>query len=247
MLMAVSKEFNLLSCLTTFIAVEHRSVEERNDGTPALRRVPVQLVKGWGGVVDFAAAATPMMAKAMPGKFRAYESAPGSFSRARRRSASRGSYGGDPVFAMAPRASADRRNLSAAPPPAAGSGGLRDDIEVELKAQAPPDDLHGLLSLQSAEGWFAWDERAETLLGSAGGQSWRSRVEAGPDVVAVGAARERVVQTVLVLLLLAERFADRESSWRRAYRKACRQFLARVFGKNAPDVEHWLQALRSAL
>jgi Ca-activated chloride channel family protein len=50
MVVNLSKEFGLLSSLTTFIAVEHRTVEERNEGRPALRRVPVMLAAGWGGV-----------------------------------------------------------------------------------------------------------------------------------------------------------------------------------------------------
>jgi hypothetical protein len=29
---------------------EHRTIEERNEGRPALRRVPAKLAKGWGGV-----------------------------------------------------------------------------------------------------------------------------------------------------------------------------------------------------
>jgi hypothetical protein len=49
-LVNLSKEFALLCSLTTFIAVEHRSVEERNEGRPELRRVPVQVAKGWGGM-----------------------------------------------------------------------------------------------------------------------------------------------------------------------------------------------------
>ena len=56
MLINLSKEFGLLSSLTTFIAIEHRTVEERNEGRPALRRVPVQLAKGWGGVQAASAA-----------------------------------------------------------------------------------------------------------------------------------------------------------------------------------------------
>jgi Ca-activated chloride channel family protein len=46
----LSKEFNLLSSLTAFVAVEHRSAELRNEGAPALRRIPVALASGWGGL-----------------------------------------------------------------------------------------------------------------------------------------------------------------------------------------------------
>ena len=49
-LVNLSKQFGLLSSLTTFIAIEHRSPRERNEGRPALRRVPVMLADGWGGI-----------------------------------------------------------------------------------------------------------------------------------------------------------------------------------------------------
>jgi Ca-activated chloride channel family protein len=57
MLVNLSKEFGLLCSLTTFIAVEHRSPEERNEGRPELRRIPVQLARGWGGISQAAAGA----------------------------------------------------------------------------------------------------------------------------------------------------------------------------------------------
>jgi Ca-activated chloride channel family protein len=49
LLISLSKQFGLLSSLTTYVAVEHRSIEERNGGQPATRRVPVMLASGWGG------------------------------------------------------------------------------------------------------------------------------------------------------------------------------------------------------
>src|SRR4029079_15264330 len=48
----ISKDFGLLCSLTSFVAVEHRSEAERNEGCPALRRVPVKVPAGWGGVDD---------------------------------------------------------------------------------------------------------------------------------------------------------------------------------------------------
>ena len=50
LLIKLSKEFGLLSSLTSFVA-EHRSIKERNQGTPATRRVPVMLANGWGEVL----------------------------------------------------------------------------------------------------------------------------------------------------------------------------------------------------
>jgi Ca-activated chloride channel family protein len=53
-LIALSKQFNLLCSLTAFVAVEHRTLAERNDGQPAVRRVPVTLAQGWGDVRGYA-------------------------------------------------------------------------------------------------------------------------------------------------------------------------------------------------
>ena len=56
-LLDLSRRHNLLCSLTSFIAVEHRSMEDRNEGKPATRRVPVMLAEGWGGVEAKMAAA----------------------------------------------------------------------------------------------------------------------------------------------------------------------------------------------
>jgi hypothetical protein len=81
-LLTISKDFNLVCSLTSFIAVEHRTIEERNEGRPALRRVPVTLARGWGaseqmrgGVGGFAGGAVAMrclsaMPASAPGKMR---------------------------------------------------------------------------------------------------------------------------------------------------------------------------------
>ena len=45
LLVNLSKEFGLLCSLTTFIAIEHRSLEERNEGRPALRQTEQQARK----------------------------------------------------------------------------------------------------------------------------------------------------------------------------------------------------------
>lgn len=52
-LVALSKEFSLLTSRTAFIAIEHRSIEERTQGLPAQRRVPIAMPRGWGAL-DYA-------------------------------------------------------------------------------------------------------------------------------------------------------------------------------------------------
>jgi hypothetical protein len=49
-LIDISKRYNVVCGLTSFVAVEHRSLEDRNDGRPALRRVPSMLAAGWGAI-----------------------------------------------------------------------------------------------------------------------------------------------------------------------------------------------------
>ncbi len=117
-------------------------------------------------------------------------------------------------------------------------------------APPQPEGFHyALLGLQAADGSFNWDERAEGQLQhvSHDPQRWRATVEGKLPPLAAGASREAVVHTVLVLLLLAVGYPGQEPVWRRAYRKACAQFLASAFGKDAGAVEEWLKQLRSAL
>lgn len=52
-LVALSKEFSLLTSRTAFIAIEHRSIEERTQGLPAQRRVPIAMPREWGAL-DYA-------------------------------------------------------------------------------------------------------------------------------------------------------------------------------------------------
>ena len=49
-LVDLSKTYGVLCSQTSFVAIEHRSVEDRNEGRPALRTVPIQLARGWGAV-----------------------------------------------------------------------------------------------------------------------------------------------------------------------------------------------------
>jgi Ca-activated chloride channel homolog len=47
-LIALSKRYGILCGLTTFIAIEHRSLEDRAKGEPETRRIPIMLARGWG-------------------------------------------------------------------------------------------------------------------------------------------------------------------------------------------------------
>jgi len=51
-ILGLSVEFNVLCDHTAFVALEHRSIEERNDGQPAQREVPVLMPDGHGLVLE---------------------------------------------------------------------------------------------------------------------------------------------------------------------------------------------------
>ena len=131
-----------------------------------------------------------------------------------------------------------KRSAAANVPPPQRPPAYGADRAAEPPAP-PADDLHAVLSLQSAEGSFGWDDRLAALVQSAGGDAWRPTVEAvlpAKTTGASGALRDSVIHTFLALLLLETKFADRDALWRRAARKAAR-YLAQSLGWSADDVQ----------
>jgi Ca-activated chloride channel family protein len=225
-LVRLSKEFGLLCSLTTFIAVEHRSIEERNEGRPEVRRVPVLLAQGWGGVDTVPgtglarmmaggaalAAAAPCMAAPSPAS--ATAQAMGFAHRLKKA-----------LLAGKPR----RRPVV---------------LREEARPSKPADDLMALLSLQSAGGSFGKEPTLDRL-SAAFGLSNDDVAHRLPSKFADAASdpdRHAAVRTVIALCILAKHFADREPLWRRADRKA-RKYLAKAMNLSAAEVDAWLASL----
>src|SRR5439155_26635763 len=131
-----------LSSVTTFIAIEHRSIEERNQGRPALRRVPVMLAAGWGGSVHVAGACVTRMSGAAP----AAMAPPAQFLAEVDRSIDLSSAQSSGGFA--------RRFMSRF----RSTASFDDSLSKPQAKVAPKDELQALLSLQSADGWFDRDD-----------------------------------------------------------------------------------------
>jgi Ca-activated chloride channel family protein len=190
-LIQVSRDFGLLCSLTRFLAVEHRTPEERDDGQPELRRVPVQLARGWGGV-DFDGLRQMMpRARSPHSHFIAGFAARGTARRAR--------------------SASDDSNLLA---------------RFALVAPATSDALLELLASQQADGHFHWGpDRAEQRLRlnmESRRRALRSRLEQllgklPPDA-------DRIVDTLVTLMVFEALFAERRRQWKRAAKKA-RRFL----------------------
>ena len=233
-LINLSKEFGLLCSLTTFIAIEHRSLEERNEGRQALRRVPVQLAEGWGGTQFSMAAGGAMIARCVTAP------APGAVAQL---DADRLMEMADAAPAAAPK---KRRRY------AGGLGRLfkskasnaTDDgatIAAAAPAAPPRDDVHVLLSAQGADGMFADAPDVAGILNQhlAAGEAWRQWIA---QRLPASVTDPSVVPTLGALLVLRSSFADRKPLWRRAHDKAVRA-LATALGWDVTRVNGWIDSL----
>ena len=234
----LSKTFGVLSSLTSFVAVEHRTPAERNEGRPALRRVPVMLATGWGGVdaalaggggaVFACAAPVPAPMQAAPGGLR------GIFKKAmpaRRRSAPLSPPSAVPVpdTAMA-KPSHDTPEGST----------ILDWSLAEERSVSATLEVSTILVCQTAAGGFDWSDELDAA--AAGrvpdwGRRWSDAVGR------LGATADgSLIGTVKALVLLRTAFDGDQPVWRRAAAKAVR-FLAEATGRPTADVTAWLAAV----
>ena len=239
---SLSKEFGLLSSLTTFIAIEHRSLDERNEGRPETRRVPVALAKGWGGT-DFAALSAAPAAS--------FGLSPGIVARFRSAVGGRASMAAPGVPAAKRRRAGGAHKMYKS----VAGGGAMDDAMDELleerlreESQAgEQDEMQQLLSAMAADGSFGATPVVYDLIKAAGrdATAWQKAIRDSLPELAKASA-DAVVRTATALLVLRDRFAAREPLWRRAAAKAVR-YLEQATGRSAADVRAWLKDLESKL
>ncbi|MFI5378668.1 MAG: VIT domain-containing protein [Tepidisphaerales bacterium] len=240
-LVALSQRYGVLCSATGFVAIEHRSEAERNEGRPALRRVPVMLAKGWGGVAGapipclpgIAAAAPAMIARrrGLPGVLRALSAGLPGGSHLASRLAARDAAGDDEVLC----------SLSD------GLGKVFDSLGPTAAAPAGPprtdDDLFSLLGTQDADGAFGNGAMLAAMLQKSGRdrRDLEQRLQALLAQKTAGKA-ERIVQTLLAMFLLEQNFARQRRAWKRAWNKA-RSFVASSAGVAPEEVERWVKEL----
>ena len=239
-LVEISKRYNIVCGLTSFIAVEHRSLEDRNEGKPALRRVPVQLAAGWGGET------APMYATAAPMR------APVDVS-----------------IGLADLCREAEGVLHDSGAPAqflglSGGGGmnllkrLAGDLSKKARRCNPPqkaqrpvvtfrsqDDLMQLLASQAADGSFEVASAVNGIMKRAGVD--KATLGAAIDrlvdpKMAASASRTKVHHTLLALVLLQTLFGDRQATWIRAFKKAIR-FIQEKTQLGTGIIEDWLDDL----
>lgn len=208
--------YQLLSSATSFVAVEHRE-DARPGEAPVLRRVPVALTRGWGGL-DRPGAGPLSLSMVTPAPV------------------------GSSVLCCIRESGTVRPSLwdaglsaSASPGPAVagvhpnrpdglgvdpGSDGIEELLETTLSGEGIPaeDRFVALIKAQRADG--SW-ELTEALAVVVGIDPWRLAESArslpgDPELV------RRALATALALHLLERDFADREEEWRLPAAKARR-------------------------
>jgi hypothetical protein len=250
-LISLSKQYSLLCGQTSFIAIEHRSLEDRNQGEPALRRVPVMLAKGWGDVEGEMAAggtmyacAAPMAAPPSPARFKdSRKRSPGGLGGVMRSLGRMFGGGTDadkidldalrkPRHLSAPRQEPERlmEQLSDA-----FAGGDSDDLAPSGSAS---DDLVTLLAAQQADGSFKLTAAIEKMLADLGVSVSTLRAAAKKH----GGASTAVIDTLTVLAVLKSAFIARQAAWKRAAKKAS-AFVAAQMKVDAKQVEAWVAAM----
>jgi Ca-activated chloride channel family protein len=236
MIIEISKQFNLVSSLTTFIAIEHRSLEERNEGRPALRRVPVALAAEWGGGLAEIGGGSDIAATAFASRSiaRLHDSLTGrtmdrTMDASRNRP--RGRRPGLEKFV--------RGFISGAPAPA--------PTPSQESVQPPAGDLQALLAQQSADGWFDWNESLVAKL-IPQWKDWDHAVNRSLGRLTKQAVsmQSRIGHTAVALLILRLKFIDQQGLWRRAELKA-RRWLASVTGSDPVAVQSWISDVMSQL
>lgn len=199
-LVALSKEFNLLTSRTAFIAIEHRSIAERTQGLPAQRRMPIAMPRGWGDLDE----AQVQVEHATIFACRMPPTPPASYA----------------PFAL--RRSTPRRSLKQV------ISGIFNS-EQALMPDAQQQQLLQLLSRQNADGSFSGNDAAE-LLNSCGLDVAHACANLQAFASKANASEQsQLVQTLAVLVVLQHSYAALKDQWKRAEKKA-RQYVGLAIG-----------------
>ncbi len=228
-LIDLSRRYGVLSVLTNFIAVEHRSIEERTEGQPALRRIPVMLARGWGGVeltMDRTIQRSRGGAIPMSKLYRLSDSMSPTAPAA--------AQGGSGLMDLC--READDSDLGAVLDeiaPGAGNISKRAEVQEDVR----PNPLLGLLVQQSADGSFDLDgpRQALTLLRDLDSAAVMAKLESLFPASIPEFTRNSAIETAIAILLMETQYADRERLWRRARDKSL-HYLARVSGRKVEEI-----------
>jgi Ca-activated chloride channel family protein len=234
----ISREYGVLSRLTSFVAIEEREEKDRTTGETVLRKVPALVTFGWHGGEGRAPGATVGV--------------PPAVSFAPRRTASRhdvnmslvaGARSGRLPASMSLAAGVQSSPPAAPPPPRwREAPGAEPPPAARPPASDRTDLLLDLLALQRAGGGFDLPPQAAGRLGI----DRASLEEAARAIEGVGEAdRLLLLSTALVLQILAMHFAAERPTWFAVAAKS-RAWLASILAGRAPrirgrDLAAWVE------
>lgn len=222
-LVELGTRYGLLSSATSYVAVEERAEADKATQPSALRRVPVALTTGWGGIGARAGGA--VMAKSMTLGARAAFGLPSGAlppPSARLPFAAPAPMAAPPPAPRSPGLLARaKRAVFGAPRQEASLGAPAFDAAYSFEAMAdrgePTDRVFDLLMTQKADGRF---ERSPVL------DAWLGSERVGKLAALVAQHGEAAI-TAVVVALLAREAPERESEWRPAVAKAERWLTKR--------------------
>jgi hypothetical protein len=198
-IIALSKRYGLVSREASYVAIERRDTPVHGD--IQLRRVPVQLTTGWGGLEEM------LFARMMPDAFSPQLRQPGSPATALRSKPARMSVEGRTDFFFLDGSAKSPALLS-------GWGKFRSLNKLSERVRAT--GMYALISLQHADGfWDLTQQFADAI-----GQDLRDLEQGLPGATGASVEVRQAWATALALAWLDHAVLDAEPEWRMLAAKA---------------------------
>ena len=227
-LVSISKQYGVISKNTSYVAIEKRAAIEGDDHEIVLRKVPVMLAKGWGGIT---AETIPLYSDkslsivccsiAKPAFMR--KAQPMSYFTSDQQDVSDEDILEMPVFL--------RRSTSA----------LERSISSSDKKQ---EELMHILSCQQPQGGFIWSRDVADIFGLS---LEELRAMADQMIVKADCDKHLLFFTMLTIELLTKKSSQFESSWRAIVGKSA-SWLQNELQRCQPtingiDLENWIRRI----
>ncbi len=208
----LSTRFNLISRLTSFVAVEKREEKDQATGEMLLREVPALVTVGWHGRGNILAHRPPA---AFPGPQLSYDLR--MLERTHECLDAEESGIQFSLFKLSKRSFSKRS----------------EKVDLRGGQSEPIDDLLHILSLQKAHGGIEVDDKAASILRLDLGLM--TRMAEGVEVTACS-DKYILLSTAVVLVVLEKRFATQRQIWEPIIQKS-RQWLEEIIKTDNPQIK----------
>jgi len=197
-IIAISKKYGVISRETSYVAIEKRPSAGAEDHEIVLRKVPVMLTKGWGGLVkesvqQYSVIQSPAVSYSL--------SRPAYFRRDKQAL---------PIPFDHTTSTCDSDDSDMEMPSFLRRGSLRSSASSISGTPADEDMLTHILSCQWSQGGFIWTKELEEMIGLT-----REYLRAMADkmIVTKDCDKYLLLSTMLIMEILERKFAHEKSSW----------------------------------